>query len=454
MIQPERIQFLNAKPIRKGSYVLYWMQASQRARCNHALVHAIRRANDLGQPMVVGFGLTDGYPDANERHYTFMLEGLVETAEALAKRGVQLVVRIGQPAEVCLKLAADASLVVADRGYMRHQRRWRRAVAARAPCSVVQVETDVVVPADEASDKEEYAARTIRGKLTRLWPKYLVPLSETRPRKKSLGMQFGSIRLDDVQGLLGRMRIDRSVRPVGHYHGGAGRARVLLRRFIRDKLARYESDAADPGLDIQSHVSPYLHFGQVSPLEIVLEIRKAAGIPQKARDAYLEQLLVRRELSVNFVLHNHKYDSYQSVPHWARTTLKAHQKDRRPYLYGHDELVACRTHDDCWNAAMREMVITGKMHNYMRMYWAKKIMEWTVSPRAALKLILALNNRFFLDGRDPNSYAGVAWCFGKHDRPWPQRNIFGTVRSMSGRALARKFDMNAYIRRVEHLAAP
>ncbi|HUS90963.1 MAG TPA: deoxyribodipyrimidine photo-lyase [Phycisphaerae bacterium] len=452
MIHPERIQPLNDEPDRPGDFVLYWMQASQRAECNHALEYAVRQANRRSQPVVVAFGLTDDYPEANERHYAFLLEGLAETQAALAGRGVQMVVRRGPPEKVAVDLAERASLLVADRGYLRHQRAWRDHVGRHAPCRAVQVETDVVVPVQAASDKEEYAARTIRPKLCRQWERFLVPLRPTPARRDSLGLRLESVDIRDGCDVLAGLKVDGTVARTRRFVGGAGHARTLLGRFIQDKLADYAGRRNDPSLDIQSHMSPYLHFGQVSPLEIALAVRESnAGAESQA--AYLEELLVRRELAVNFVFHNARYDAWESLPHWARTTLKAHARDRREHVYGPDDLAASRTHDPYWNAAMTEMRLTGKMHNYMRMYWGKKVLEWTRSPRRAMSLLLELNNRYFLDGRDPASYTNVAWCFGKHDRPWKERPIFGTVRYMNAAGLKRKFHIDDYVRQVELIAA-
>ena len=449
MIQPERILALNRKAVGRGDFVLYWMQASQRAQCNHALEYAIGRANELGLPLVAGFGLTDEYPQANARHYAFLLEGLAETATALARRGVQLVVRPGSPDRVAAELAGRAALLVADCGYLDHQRRWRRRVARAAPCRVVQAETDVVVPVRAASEKEEYAARTIRPRLHRQWERYLVPLRPRRLRRDSLGLDLGGIDVGDPHSVLDTLDVDRGVAPVsGHYRGGGRAAVRLLREFIRTKLPAYAADRNDPGLDIQSHMSPYLHFGQISPLEIALAVRAATACPPAAKDAYLEELLVRRELCMNFVFYNPAYASWRCLPSWARATLARHQSDRRERVYSRRRLESARTQDPYWNAAMREMLLTGKMHNYMRMYWGKKVLQWTRSPRAAFRLLLALNNRYFLDGRDPASYTNVAWCFGKHDRPWGEREVFGTVRYMNAAGLERKFDMPAYLRRV------
>ena len=452
MIHPERIRTLNTRAGRAGRYVLYWMQASQRAGCNHALEFAIRRANEMNLPVVAAFGLTADYPEANERHFAFMLEGLAGTARELANRGIALIVQGGRPPSVAARLAADAALVVADRGYLRHQRQWRRELARKAKCPVIRVESDVVVPAETAADKDLYAVRSLRSRVTELWDRFLVPLSETIPRRDSLGLKLESMDVSDVNAVLTGLKIDRSVGRVRHYVGGASRARALLGEFLHNRLGKYDRLRNDPAEDVQSNMSPYLHFGQISPLEIALAVRAARGVKRANKNAYLDQLLVWRELGINHVLYSRGYDSYTGLPAWARATLRRHQSDRRPYVYTRRQLEEADTHDPYWNAAMREMVVTGKMHGYMRMYWGKKIIEWTRSPRTAFRVTLALNNRYFLDGRDPLSYSNVAWCFGQHDRPWASRAVFGNVRYMAASGLERKFDIDRYVRRCEELA--
>jgi len=453
MVQPERIRRLNDEWPRGGDYVLYWMQASQRAEWNHALEHAIAEANRRRLPAVVLFGLTDAYPEANLRHYAFLLEGLRETQAALRERGIRLVVRRQPPDEAAVELAAEAALLVADRGYTRLQKQWRQHVARRAPCPVVQVESDVVVPAEAVSDKEEYAAATIRPRLRRQLGAFLVPLAQTPVERDSLGLKPDGFDIEDVDAALAKLDVDRRVPRQAHYLGGTSRAKERLERFVAEKLDVYAENRGDPSLGIESHLSPYLHFGQISPLYVALRIQDAPGVRQEAKDAFLEELIVRRELSVNFVHHSPHYDKFRCLPAWAQATLAKHKQDKREYTYSRKQLEACRTHDPYWNAAMREMVVTGKMHNYLRMYWGKKILEWSRSPEAAFKTALALNNKWFLDGRDPNSFAGVAWCFGKHDRPWGERPVFGTVRYMNAAGLRRKFDMDTYVRQMERLAA-
>jgi deoxyribodipyrimidine photo-lyase len=450
-VQPERVKLLGDRPPRHGKYVLYWMQQSQRAELNHALEYAIGQANDGGQPALVAFGLMDDYPDANARHYRFMLEGLQETQRRLHERGVRMVVQLGSPDDVALGLSDGASVIVCDRGYLRHQKTWRRRVAKEAPCQVVQVESDVVVPVQIASDHAEYAARTIRPKLHRLWDKFLVPLRHEPVRKDSLGIRVESESLADLDGLLAKLDVDLGVPPIGRwFRGGTHEAKRILRSFLRTRYDDYARNRNQPQTDNVSHMSKYLHFGHISPVEVALAVRRAKGRTEN-EEAYLEELLVRRELACNFVHFTPEYDRFQCLPRWAKESLREHRSDRRDPQYSPAELESASTHDACWNAAMKEMIHTGYMHNYMRMYWGKKILQWSSSPQRAFRTALELNNRYFVDGRDPSSYANVAWIFGLHDRAFSERPIFGKVRFMSADGLRRKCDVEGYVDKVERL---
>ena len=453
LIQPARIQALNRHPVRKGRYVLYWMQQSQRAEYNHALEYAIQQANALGQGVLVGFGLMDDYPEANVRHYTFMLEGLQETQTALAKQGIQMVVQEGSPAAVASALGTDASLIVCDRGYLRHQKAWRTQVARSALCTVVRVESNVVVPIELVSDKAEYAARTIRPRIHRHLDDYLVPFIPSRVKKKSLGLDFDSLDLKDAGRLLHRFSLDQGVAAVNpFFKGGTSQARARFENFIQNKFHTYVDNRNQPQTDDVSHMSPYLHFGQISPLYLALRVITEGERLREAQETYLEELIIRRELAMNFTHYNPNYHSFTCLPQWAQKTLKEHRKDHRQSLYTRNQLENARTHDVYWNAAMQEMKITGFMHNYMRMYWGKKILEWSRTPEQAFRTTLAINNKYFLDGRDPNSYAGVAWIFGMHDRAWFERPIFGKVRYMAASGLERKCDIQGYVNKVDALA--
>jgi deoxyribodipyrimidine photo-lyase len=490
-IHPARIHHLNRtriqKPAPNKDFVLYWMQQSQRAVFNHALEFAVDQANDLGLPLVAGFGLTDAYPDANLRHYTFMLEGLSETRIALADRGIQLVVVKGSPPDVALNLGRQAALIVCDAGYLRHQRQWRDHVARNAGCPVILVETDVVVPVAAATTKAEYAARTIRPRIHKVLADFLMPLPPKDLKHSSLGLSFYSLdktdsrdnpgnpgnrsktespgRLEtpdslktlditDPQTLLDSLSLDRTVPPVSRFFsGGTSEAEKRFHTFLASGLKNYDRHSNQPQTDDISHMSPYLHFGQISPLYLALAVMNVDPSLSDARDAFIEQLIIRRELAFNFVYYTPDYDSYDMIPGWARNTLADHEADPRDHLYSEQELIDAATHDPYWNAAMMEMTCTGFMHNYMRMYWGKKILEWSPSPKQAFETTLALNNRYFLDGRDPNSYTGVAWLYGVHDRGWAERAVFGKIRYMAASGLERKCDIQAYVDKIKQRCA-
>ena len=451
MIPDERIQRLNHMDIADRPYVLYWMQSAQRAECNHALEYAVSQANALRKPLIVVVIITEDFPQANARHYQFMLEGLRETKDTLAKRGIQLFIEKGSPEKELLSLSSFAALIVADRGYLRIERAWRADLADRATCPVHQVETNVIVPVQSASSKEEYAARTLRPKINRQLHAFALPLAEQAANQSSLGicLPYEAFDTEDSSAALARLHVDKTVQPVAGYVGGTSRAKALLEDFVTRKLQGYAECKNDPSLDCQSNLSPYLHFGQISPLYIYLRL---AQVPGHVRSVFLEELIIRRELSMNFVYYNNHYDVYESIPAWAKATLDKHRNDSRPYRYTRAVLEEAKTHDRYWNAAQLEMVLTGKMNGYMRMYWGKKILEWSATPQEAYEIAITLNNRYNLDGRDPNAFAGIAWCFGKHDRPWQEREIFGTVRYMNAAGLERKFDMPGYLDKVQKIA--
>ncbi len=423
----------------------YWMQASCRVHYNHALEYAIREADKQGKPLIVYFGLTSDFPEANLRHYNFLVEGLREVERSLEEMNVKMVILNRSPELGALEIAENASLMVTDRGYLDIGSRWRDLVADKIKCRMVQVESDVVVPVETASPKEEYAAATIRRKINSNLKRYLIPLDSHKPVKSSLEMGFSTINLDKI---INQLDIDRSVKQAPYLHGGTSEAFKWLETFNDDKLDRFPDIRNDPSRQCQSNMSPYLHFGQISPLYIALKVSQTNS---PGRDSYLEELIIRRELSVNFVYYNSEYKNMDCLPNWASKTLLEHESDQRPYNYSLKELEEADTHDPYWNAAQKEMVYTGKMHGYMRMYWGKKILEWVETPREAYQIALYLNNKYELDGRDPNSYAGVAWCFGKHDRAWKERKIFGKIRYMNDQGLRRKFKIDKYIERIDGL---
>ncbi len=356
MIRPERTRILCSAPGSNGEYVIYWMQAAQRPEYNHALEYATEHANKLGKPLVVLFCLVCDYPEANERHYYFMLEGLRETQNSLEARGVRMVIVQEAPELAVPRLAERAALVVVDGGHLRIQRKWRDKIAARIDCPLIEVETNLIVPVEAASAKEDYSAGTFRPKISRQLDRYLVKLRHRKPRVDSLKLSFDSLPIRDIDQVIAKLGVDHSVGKVERFRGGLSEAKRHLRAFLKDKLDHYADQHSDPNVDCVSSMSPYLHFGQISPLFVALEVSKTSS---PGGDAYIEQLIVRRELSYNFVYYNSSYDSFKSLPAWVMRTLNYHRRDKRQYIYSPEQLEAGRTHDVYWNAAQEEMVLTG-----------------------------------------------------------------------------------------------
>ncbi|RLN25953.1 hypothetical protein BBJ28_00014255 [Nothophytophthora sp. Chile5] len=533
-LQSERVQWLfdgavapkAATAGSEGRYLLYWMQTAVRTRYNYALEFAMEAANELKLPLHVLYlfpdrsiapplpidgdesppvdeWLHEAQQDANahafatERHAQFALEGLADAHRRLAGRGLSLDVihhhHVAEGpkatslarAELLTRCAQHAALVVTDRPYLRP---WRVALdtlvssaeaeedeedATSSSFGIVQVEGDVVVPVAVASDKEEYAARTIRPKITRQLERYLVPLevivlesAYQTVGKSLLDVLTDSAELESldmttsevIEHALSLLDVDRSVSSVSwRFRGGETQASACAKRFLTaDKLARYATERNEPSLDAGSDLSLYLRFGHICVVRVALAANqlKQVSRAKEGLASFLEELIVRRELAVNLVAYNAEhYDSMRCLPNYATTTLEEHADDPREWLYSRQELEAAQTGDAFWNAAQRELASTGKMHGYMRMYWAKKLLEWTRSPAEGFHAALVLNNKYALDAPDANSYAGVAWSFGKHDQGWKERPIFGKVRYMNEAGLKRKFRMDAYVRKVQRLEA-
>ena len=441
-------------PDPNGRCVVYWMQRAQRALDNPALDVAVEVANTLKQPVVIFFAPVPFYPHANLRHYAFLAQGIPDTAERARKRGIGFVLR-RYPEHSLLRFCEQvkASLVVGDENPMREPNHWRELAARKLTVPLWTVDADVLVPS-KLLEKEQYAARTIRPRLQQRLEQFLTPphnpkanIEWQEPRGLQRLPDDGSF--DITQDWTG---LDRSVQPVDAFHGGTSEALKLLREFVTHKLAHYPERHGKPELDGTSRLSPYLHFGHIGPHTVALAVEDAKA-PRAAKDDFLDQFITWRELSINFVRFNPLYDSIESAPDWAHRTLARHARDERPVLYSRQQLEQAETHDELWNAAQRQMLHAGWMHNYMRMYWAKKILEWSPSPAVAYQTAVYLNDKYFLDGRDPNGYAGIAWAIaGKFDRPWFERPIFGTVRYMSGNAACKKFDASKYIEQMAELA--
>jgi deoxyribodipyrimidine photo-lyase len=439
-------------PDPEGRCVVYWMQRTQRAEDNPALEVAVAAANELKKPVVVFLGVVPFYPNSNLRHYTFLAQGIPDIARRLERRNIGFVLR-AWPHHKLIEFCDEVRpcLVVGDENPIREPEHWRQIAAERLRGPLWTVDADVIVPS-KLLLKEQYAARTIRPCIHHCLDEFLAPVGNARPRvpwrqpKRLAALQPNSDFLKDFE-------IDRGVSPVSNMKGGTTEALQVLQRFVRQRLKGYASRRNDPAVDGTSQLSPYLHFGHIGPHTVALAI-KNADAPDGDKKSFLEELIVRRELAVNFVRFNSNYDTIDCAEPWARKTLAEHSRDEREHRYTERQLENAETHDPLWNAAQRQMVMGGWMHGYMRMYWAKKILEWSPSPRIAFDIAVRLNDRYELDGRDPNGYAGMAWAIaGKHDRAWgPVRSVYGKIRYMSYNSTSRKFDSKAYIAKINALA--
>lgn len=443
-----RIQVRRAGPPRPDSRcVVYWMQRAMRVHDNPALDIAIEAGNHLGLPVVIYFSVIPNYPNANLRHYHFMAQGLRDVAADAAERGVGFVLRRhpDNSLEAFLE-EVGAALLIGDENPCREPERWRNVLARRLKLPYWTVDADVVVPS-AVFGRSFFLFHHFRPRLEAALPQYLKPLQNHKPQhpwKPAKSISYYPVDQDITAGF---RQLDRTIGPVDTFTGGTHAALKHLRHFVDRALAHYESDRNHPEKQGTSRLSPYLHFGHISPLTIALAVQRAHKIPSEARRRYLDQVIGWRALSILFVRHNPHYDSWECAEPWARKTLLEHARDDRPHRYTLKQLERAETGDDLWNAAQRQMVVTGWMHNYLRMYWGKKILEWAPDPERAFDWAVALNDRYELDGRDPNGYAGIAWSIvGKLDRPWYNRPIFGTIRPMSGNSISKKFDAAAYIR--------
>jgi deoxyribodipyrimidine photo-lyase len=445
-IHPARITALRNGPDGAGP-VVYWMSRDQRVADNWALLHAQNLALARRAPLAVVFALAPGFLGATLRQYAFMLDGLREVGAALERKHIAFALLPGNPPESVAAFARrhKAACVVTDFDPLRVKREWKDALLKQSDLPVDEVDTHNIVPCRALSDKQDYAAYTIRPKLNRALPEFLKPFPALRAHPCAWPDALPAV---DWDGARRALKVDRSVAPVRAFTPGSAAGLQRMEAFLRRGLGGYDRDANNPAVDGQSGLSPYMHFGHVAPQRVALEVG-AAEAPDGARKAFLEELIVRRELTDNYCWYNRAYDTLAHVPDWTRDTFRAHRGDARAYVYTRDALEEARTHDPLWNAAQTEMVAGGKMHGYLRMYWAKKILEWTRSPEEALDDAVYLNDRYELDGRDPNGYVGIAWSVaGIHDRPWPERPVFGKIRYMSDAGCRRKFDVDAYIRKV------
>ncbi|OLN27789.1 Deoxyribodipyrimidine photolyase, type II [Desulfovibrio sp. DV] len=449
LVHPARVRSLSQNAPRQGP-VVYWMTREQRAADNWGLLHAAALAGQDKAPLGVLFALAPTYPGATARHYDFMLRGLAETEAALRARNIPFFLLPGDPAATVPAFLhqTGAGTCVTDFDPMRIKRHWQGAVAAAFAGALVEVDGHNVVPCLLASSRRDYAAATLRPKIHHRLAEFLEPFPELP--------HFAAANLDgcdpvDWAAVAGSVTADPAVPPVPPVAGlcpGPAAARAALADFIANRLPGYATRRNDPNAGAVSGLSPYFHFGQLSPQRAALDILAAKDRAPADADAYLEELIIRRELSDNYCHYTPDYDQFSALPDWAQKTLAAHAGDARPYVYEPAAFEAGATHSALWNAAQGQLVRTGRIHGYMRMYWAKKILEWSASPQAAIAIALTLNDRYALDGRDPNGVVGVLWSVGGlHDRPWANRAVYGQVRYMNERGCRRKFDVDAYVAR-------
>ncbi len=444
LIHPERVRCLNREQQITGP-VIYWMSREQRIRDNWAYLFASRLATRNRSQLIVLFNLVRSYPGATFRHYDFMLQGLKTVEKQLRSLNIPLFVLAGDPAETIPHFIDEyrAGAIVSDFSPLKISRTWKKKLVQNTPVLHYEVDARNIVPSWIASDKEEYSARTIRPKINSRLDAFLTGFPEIEPPDS--GGNVVSAPTVDWQRLYAFINVKSDVKPVSWIVPGEDAAMQQLAEFIKNGLTRYAAERNDPTANAVSHLSPYLHFGQISAQHVALAVKKS-NAPLECIDAFLEELIVRRELAENYCFYNSRYDSLDGIQPWAKKTLEEHRHDKRQYLYDTDIFEEGKTHDPLWNAAQSELRNRGKMHGYLRMYWAKKILEWAPHPEAAFETALYLNDKYSLDGRDPNGFTGIAWSIGGvHDRPWFERPVFGKIRYMNYNGCKRKFNVDNYI---------
>ncbi|MCA9371502.1 deoxyribodipyrimidine photo-lyase [Candidatus Woesebacteria bacterium] len=440
-----RVRILQKRDEHAGESVVYWMSRDQRVRDNHALVAAQEYAKKRKLPLLVFFNLYRALGPRLYQQFAFMIEGLKEVEQELGKHHIGMIVMQGDAENNfrTVKKTFNPSALFFDFSPLREARALKKTITARATCPCFEVDTHNIVPAWIASQKEEWAAHTLRRKLDKVmheWllePKQVVkhpfPFSDTIPK-------------NDWEELKRSIHAKRPVFYAPPFLPGEMQAQKTLNAFIQKRLSGYAKKRNDPNANILSDLSPYLHFGQIASIRAALEVQKHKTVKnRKSVDSFCEEIIVRKELADNFCLYNKHYDSFTGLRSWAQKTLNKHRKDKRTYVYSLEQFERAQTHDAAWNAAQMQMIKTGKMHGYMRMYWAKKILEWTKTPEDAIQAAITLNDTYELDGYDPNGYVGIMWSIGGvHDRPWFERPVFGLVRYMNTAGLKNKMNLVQY----------
>lgn len=424
--------------------VIYWMSRDQRVHDNWALIFAQQLAIEKKSPFVVIFNLVTDFLEATIRQYGFMLKGLQQVEKELNLYNIPFFLLNGNPDVVIPEFirSTNASSLISDFDPLKIKRIWKREIAKHLDIPFYEVDTHNIVPCLVASDKTEFAAYTIRPKIHKLLPEYLDEFSLVQNMKKSESL--ASEKIDWVRAR-NSLKANQEVKEVDWISPGEATAALVLKNFLENKFDRYAEDRNDPNKNALSNLSPYLHFGQISSQRVALTVQQMYPDHPSSK-LFLEELIIRKELSDNFCYFNKDYDSFSGFHKWSKETLNDHRKDEREFVYTLEKFEQAKTHEDLWNAAQQELLITGKMHGYLRMYWAKKILEWSKSPEEALRTAIYLNDKYELDGRDPNGYAGCAWSIGGvHDRAWAERPVLGKIRYMNRNGAMRKFDVFTYI---------
>ncbi|KAI3374397.1 hypothetical protein L3Q82_006224 [Scortum barcoo] len=452
----KRLRFISdTQKIKQGSEgVLYWMSRDQRVQDNWALIYAQRLAVKENLPLHVCFCLVVPKSKLSTlRHYSFMLKGLKEVAKKCQNLDIQFHLLHGSASQVLPSFVSDQGLgaVVTDFSPLREPLQWLEDVKKRLAKDVplIQVDAHNIVPCWVASPKQEYAARTIRGKITKLLPEFL---TDFPPVEKHPCTASRTAKPVDWDKTLASLQVDKTVGEPEWAKPGTKAGIAMLESFIDVRLKLFDTKRNDPNIAALSQLSPWIRFGHLSAQRVALQVQHSGRKAGLSVSSFIEELVVRRELTDNFCFYNKKYDSVEGAYEWAQKTLKDHAKDKRPYLYTLEQLEKAKTHDKLWNGAQYQMVIEGKMHGFLRMYWAKKILEWTTSPEEALSIALYLNDRYELDGQDPNGFVGCMWSIcGIHDQGWAERAVFGKIRYMNYKGCLRKFDVATFERNSSHL---
>ncbi|HRO65228.1 MAG TPA: deoxyribodipyrimidine photo-lyase [Candidatus Dojkabacteria bacterium] len=445
-INPRRIRKLNDVDYINGP-VIYWMSREQRVHDNWGLLVAQASAIKHKQPLIVVFCLQDDFLGATLRQFDFMLSGLEQVSVELKRFNIPFILKKGRPEEVIPSLIkkVKAGGIISDFSPLKISKEWHEKILKEIKIPLWQVDSHNIVPVWVASDKQEYSARTIRPKINNKLSEFLTQFPKISKHPYSFEFSNGF----STESLLDDLSINRNVGKINWLKSGERNALVNMEDFIENKLKYYSDMKNDPTKDALSNLSPYLHFGQISSQRIALEVNSSPL--QEDAEVFLEELIIRKELADNYCNFNDNYDNFAGFPNWAQKTLNEHRLDKREFIYSLEQFEHAETHDEVWNAGQIEMTTTGKMHGYIRMYWAKKILEWTQSPEEAQEIAIKLNDKYELDGRDPNGYVGIAWSLGGlHDRPWFPRSVFGVVRYMSRNGIEKKFPIQEYVSKYLH----